>query len=261
MTVNNVNYRRLWDAVERNGEWVSPRGIRCKELLGRTSTFWAGEVVGRKGMNAALGFMEGLQFLGGVANLDAIKAVAPKADLSLWDAMSFYGLRTGEQLPEVIRVLASDHASRKAVLTVAYNASPVEDLVKGMTPCTLALQFLIRNDYLHTIAFMRSSDLVWGVPYDVIQFSVVAMAVARVLGVTPYTVSLVAGSAHIYESTMGNRPEGDPRFFGLADFLPSDLEGLVHWAQHQVEHPGGWEGGLPSGIISLLTPAAWRKEM
>ncbi len=33
-------------------------------------------------------------------------------------------------------------------------------------PCTLALQFLIRNDSLHLTTYMRSNDLLFGFTYD-----------------------------------------------------------------------------------------------
>jgi len=104
---------------------------------------------------------------------------------------------------------------------------------------------------------MRSSDLVWGVPFDVMQFSMVAMAVARVVQAIPYTVSLVAGSAHIYESTMMSGPEGDPRFFALADDLPIDLNGLTSWARGEVITAGTWLGGVPQGIVMCDSPVAW----
>jgi thymidylate synthase len=37
-------------------------------------------------------------------------------------------------------------------------------------PCTVFIQFLIRNDQLHLFAYMRSNDLVYGTPYNISYF-------------------------------------------------------------------------------------------
>lgn len=37
-------------------------------------------------------------------------------------------------------------------------------------PCTMFIQFLIRNDELHLMGFMRSNDIVYGTPYNILYF-------------------------------------------------------------------------------------------
>lgn len=37
-------------------------------------------------------------------------------------------------------------------------------------PCTMFIQFLIRDDELHLLGFMRSNDIVYGTPYNILYF-------------------------------------------------------------------------------------------
>ena len=69
-------------------------------------------------------------------------------------------------------------------------------------PCTLSLQWILRDRVLHCVVAMRSSDVWLGIPYDVVAFSCMSAAVAITLG--PYLVdrlgclTIVAGSQHLY---------------------------------------------------------------
>ena len=62
------------------------------------------------------------------------------------------------------------------------------------------MQFLIRQDTIHAVVNMRSSDLWLGLPYDVFNFTMLAVVVAKELQV-PYLGEIVynVGSSHIYE--------------------------------------------------------------
>jgi thymidylate synthase len=48
-------------------------------------------------------------------------------------------------------------------------------------PCTLTLQFLIRQGRLDMIVNMRSNDLLWGFSYDITQFAFVQRLLAMCL--------------------------------------------------------------------------------
>lgn len=108
-------------------------------------------------------------------------------------------LSEGNQVQKVIEMLRLDPDSRRAVMTI-YNGP--KDLNGGggkNTPCTMSLQFFIRSGKLDLIATMRSSDVVWGVTYDVFQFTMLQEFVARMLNVSLGTFYFRTGSMHIYE--------------------------------------------------------------
>ena len=123
-----------------------------------------------------------------------------------------YGPPFIDQLGWIVRTLANDPASRQAVATIwRPRPGPSND-----TPCTVALQWLIRDRRLHCVATMRSSDAWTGWVYDVHSFStmsaVVALALREYLKHRPPVVGLVepppnelgnliltVGSQHLYK--------------------------------------------------------------
>jgi len=66
-------------------------------------------------------------------------------------------------------------------------------------PCTLTLQFMIRNDKLDMIVSMRSNDLLWGFSYDINQFAYIQKLLAGVLNVKLGQYIHHSNSLHIYD--------------------------------------------------------------
>ena len=66
-------------------------------------------------------------------------------------------------------------------------------------PCTLALQFFIRDGALHQVASMRSSDLVLGIALDIPAFTMFQELLALELGVECGSYTHISNSLHIYQ--------------------------------------------------------------
>lgn len=100
------------------------------------------------------------------------------------------------QLEEVIELLQKDKNTRRAVLNIS---DPSIDRIntKDMQ-CTIALQFLIRNDKLQMYVYMRSNDVIFGFPYDYIFFESIHQYVAKRLNIQVGEYSHTATSMHIY---------------------------------------------------------------
>lgn len=250
----NYSYPALRKVIRQGPLW-SPDGKDVHESLVVPSSFPMGHVVGRDKMNPRLGFMEGLQLVGGTDDRKAVLWAAPKVDIAMFTGMSFYGPRVKDQVPTVIKELLRDQQSRRAVLTVAND--PVRDIPINEEPCTIAIQFLVRGA-LHVVAYLRSSDVVWGVPYDIMQFSMLGLAVACCLNVTPGNVFLVGGSTHEYTATADIAWNDKIRLFQL------DLPGTVHddlgplerwgwltdWARRNTFEPDRhWTDGRPQCVV------------
>lgn len=119
---------------------------------------------------------------------------------------SAYGHRIFEtfgfdQLQYVEHALRDNPFSRQAVIhikdAVDYHRNPTKDV-----PCTIALQYFIREGKLHATTYMRSNDLWTGFPYDVFCFTCFQILLAFKLEVDIGTYTHIAGSLHLYKRSL-----------------------------------------------------------
>lgn len=106
----------------------------------------------------------------------------------------------GNQIEAVIDRLRVDGTSRRAVLQIFCaedSVSPVKD-----TPCSLSIQFLLRDGRLKAITFMRSQSAVMVLPYDIFMFTMLQEVVATAVGAELGDYIHVCGSFHVYEDEM-----------------------------------------------------------
>jgi thymidylate synthase len=102
----------------------------------------------------------------------------------------------------VVDILSKDKDSRQAIMNVHLPA----DRWAGNkdVPCTLSLQFFIRDNALHMIVNMRSNDVILGFTNDVFQFTMLQEAMLLQLQRFYPDIELGfyyhnAGSMHIYD--------------------------------------------------------------
>lgn len=208
------------------GEEVSPRGQKTRELISsRTVVDMRRPVLTLPERKLNYQFMaaEAYWILVGDNRVAGIapwnKHIAQFSD----DGETFagaYGPKIRNQLGWVVTQLLKDQDTRQAVLTIwERNPAPSKDI-----PCTVAFQFLIRQDRLHVLATMRSSDVWLGLPYDCFNFSMLGLEVCRQLRLAglrtlePGLLYLTAGSSHLYErnwleaeACMPVRPKETPK--------------------------------------------------
>jgi thymidylate synthase len=102
-------------------------------------------------------------------------------------------------------ILQEDKSTRRAVMFISDKNDSIIN-TKDL-PCTLSLQFLIRDNQLHLIVNMRSNDLFLGFCYDVAIFTLWQEKMLNELkGVYPYIRMGYyyhnVGSLHIYEQNI-----------------------------------------------------------
>ncbi|QXG75287.1 thymidylate synthase [Modestobacter sp. L9-4] len=112
-----------------------------------------------------------------------------------------FGSDRQAQIHNIVSGLRANRASRKAVAQVFESA----DLSQGYldVPCTCTIQFLVREERLQMIVFMRSNDLFMGFPHDVFAFTMIQEIVARSLGIEVGTYTHMVGSLHLYAKDLG----------------------------------------------------------
>lgn len=217
--------------IKFHGSEVTVRGMKTKELEDVTFEFssphfcWTYGL--RKSMKHVIGVAEAMQLIGAFSDPVRMCEIAPnmKAFLDGGIFKGAYGIRAGAQIDKIVELLKNDPETRQAVITLR---DPYRDLFEKSkdVPCTIAMSFRIRNGKLNMTTHMRSNDLVWGFPYDVIQFCLLQMTIAEELGIENGTYTHHADSLHIYErhakmmqecvSKFNEEANPQPKLYGLS---------------------------------------------
>lgn len=194
-----MNYYQRYMRKLRAGRRINPRGMPVTAAYNMVYQFMPGTCWRRPKDNPAIGFAEGLQFIAGIEDKDAIAAAAPHVNLDLFGPTSFYGVRIIGQIERVINELRKDPFSRRAALFIAHETDTSETV-----PCTMNITFYIGEDgSLCSTVNMRSSDAVWGLPYDQIQFGMLHIVVANCIDKPVGECTLNIVNAHIYDDHPG----------------------------------------------------------
>lgn len=99
-----------------------------------------------------------------------------------------------DQWEYVKGLIQKDPNTRQAIIHIKdADNRPTKD-----TPCTIYLQFLLRDGKLNLSVHMRSNDIWMGVPYDMFSFCFLQMKMAMELGVDIGEYTHYAGSLHMY---------------------------------------------------------------
>lgn len=193
----------------------SPRGLDIKEKLGVQFriTNPRNRLPQVKARNFSLSYFvaETLWYLNADDSTEWISYYAPFWSRISDDgktANSAYGSRIFKTHPRigdgkivqwdyVKEELRRDPDSRRAVIHIR---TPNDSILNSKdVPCTLSLQFFIRNNKLHLHVSMRSSDIILGLSYDVPAFTIMQEILANELNVELGEYVHTSNSLHCYE--------------------------------------------------------------
>lgn len=104
----------------------------------------------------------------------------------------YYGFDQWDHIKSMIK---KDPNTRQAVIHI----KDASDVPTKDTPCTVYLQFFLRNNKLNLSVHMRSNDIWMGVPYDMFSFCFLQVKMAMELGVEVGSYTHYAGSLHMYQ--------------------------------------------------------------
>lgn len=224
---------------------VAPRGRSTRELLGYKSVVsMTNPVVTVSERMLGYRFMcaEAAWIISGDNRVETIspysKAIADFSD----DGYMFfgaYGPKIVQQFPYIIKSLRADEQTRQAVICI-WRESPMQS--KDI-PCTVTLQWLIRDGVLDCFANMRSSDAWLGIPYDWFNFSMVSAYLLLILRKLDKrfaelklgNLHLYAASQHLYEHNWSAAHRISEEFCvcrHIADLNPDDFDGPEDFHKH-----------------------------
>jgi hypothetical protein len=119
-----------------------------------------------------------------------------------------------DQLQFVIQKLQTDPDTRQAVVSLW---DPIKDnFVKSKDhPCNNMIYFYNRDGALHITVVIRSNDLIWGTPYNMIQFVHLQALIAGSLELEMGRFTVMCNNLHIYE-----------------DLYPEVRQQVLDWREH-----------------------------
>ncbi len=299
----------MWIAAAQdiltNGATLESRDGGSKEILGYAArlnnplaNFMFNPI--RK-MHPSYAAGEMIWYLSGEERIDAIVPYAPQYDRFAEDGMDprgepedvvriargAYGHRWRyaekynqvhqefDQLERLIELLHEKPNTRQAVVTM-YHPFDLQRAERSKDiPCTLALNFIVRDGKLNLIATMRSNDHWLGFPYDVFCFTTLQQLIAMQLGIPVGWYQHQAMSLHAYDRNLQKFIEAaNPPVFtaGGMDYVPPRFPRKLHeivkslvtqeyWdrsnqvAANQIEDEHG-EGTLCSELL-LMAAVKW----
>lgn len=182
----------------------SPRGMETKELVGQSF-----ELVNPRNrlmfndlrkFGLAHAIVESLMLFVGCRSLQPFTHFNKEMTRFSDDGRTLhgsYGYRLFGSIYAAIKMLKEDPDTRRCVLNIYSNEKDLYKESKDI-PCTLTIQFMIRNNKLNMHVNMRSNDIIWGTPYDVFMFTIMQEVVANELGIDVGSYYHNAASLHVY---------------------------------------------------------------
>lgn len=156
----------------------------------------------------SLGFAcrEFIWYMSGSKDVQALKWYSSsigKYSNNGWNFHGAYGPRIFNfnginQFQKVLTLLEKDTDTRRAIIIIR---DPKKDFKSSNDiPCTMLFQFLIREEKLNMITYMRSQDMMKGMVYDIFSFTLIQELMASLLGIEIGTYVHFVGSLHLYDS-------------------------------------------------------------
>ncbi|MFW0992295.1 thymidylate synthase [Vibrio parahaemolyticus] len=195
---------------------TNPRGMKTREIIGlsleisnpRNRLIYRGK---SKPWSLSFAMAEFLWYMRGENSLATMAHYAPSLSQYSDDNVtlnSAYGYRIFghhnsvgyDQWDHVKAVLKNDSASRQAIIHIR---TPNDSkIISKDHPCTLALQFLVRDNKLYMVTTMRSNDVMIGSMYDIFAFTMMQELMAFELGLQLGSYHHQVGSWHLYEKDL-----------------------------------------------------------
>ena len=121
-----------------------------------------------------------------------------------------------DQLIYMVIEIENNPESRRIIAT-HYN--PAEADQGALFPCHIMTQFNVRNDKLDCLFWMRSSDVGFGLPYNLMYYAMFTHMMAKLTGYEAGKLVYQAGDSHIYQDQIDS---------GMMEYMNDNLGGVFY---------------------------------
>lgn len=104
-----------------------------------------------------------------------------------------------DQIANVIHTLRTNPNDRRMIVN-AWNVSMLPDM--ALPPCHYTFQFFVAEGKLSCKLTQRSCDVGLGVPFNIVQYSILTHMIAQVTGLKPGEFVWEGGDVHIYHNQL-----------------------------------------------------------
>jgi thymidylate synthase len=187
-------------------------GVGTRYLFGEHISFDLTDgfpIVSLRKINYKAAFAEAAGFIRGVTSKKAFSALG----CNYWnttgdsdDLGPIYGYQWrnwgGDQLAKLVQELMYNPFSRRHILST-WNVDDLDSM--ALPPCHIIAQFNVQQDKNQTprldcLVYMRSVDIMLGLPYDIIVYALLTHLLAKECQYTVGMLRFTFGNAHIYDN-------------------------------------------------------------
>jgi len=105
--------------------------------------------------------------------------------------------KTHDQIAEVIEQIKTNPNSRRLIVN-AWNVGDIEKM--ALPPCHMFFQFYVADGKLSCQLYQRSSDIFFGVPFNIASYALLTHMIAQVCDLEVGDFVHTLGDAHIYDN-------------------------------------------------------------
>lgn len=102
-----------------------------------------------------------------------------------------------DQIADVVHALRTNPDDRRIIVS-AWNVAEIDQM--ALPPCHLLFQFWANNGKLKCHLYQRSCDVGLGVPFNIVQYSILTHMIAHVTGHEAVEFVWTGGDVHIYNN-------------------------------------------------------------
>lgn len=142
-----------------------------------------------------------------------------------------------DQITDLLDRMLENPDSRRHIVS-AWNPQQTHEM--ALPPCHIIQQFNINDGKLNSLFWMRSNDVIFGLPFNIAQYAFINLIFANILDLEPGTLVYQCGDSHIYmnQFDMANEiltrmPQSQPKvsinrkLVDLNDALTLEWEDIV----------------------------------
>lgn len=119
---------------------------------------------------------------------------------SQWEDLPMYDIVEVDQIKELLNGIKKDPFGRRHVVT-GWNPGQLHEM--ALPPCHMLHMYSVTPDNrLHTSFVMRSNDVPYGLPFNIMGYALLNHIFAKHLGLTPGELVYMGWDVHIYQNQM-----------------------------------------------------------